>query len=544
MLWFLLATLWVVPPEVYPLAGALATGLAAVLGAALFLSGWRLTSPGLGFLAALALAMGISHAFAEDVGASVDTVIRLGGLLVVFVTARRLSAAARRGTAVLLVAAAAVLAIHGLWQFFIGFDRMLATPHLDPAVAVRLQTYRVFSRFLLPSTFASFLLLALPTGAGLTPRSAGWSRWLVGGATVAIFVALLLTQSHGAIVALLSTAVVWSVASARRGIRTRALALAVSAVLLLGVVMAMRGGVLLGDRRASGPAALRWGNWRAAVLMIEDRPLTGVGGGGFGSAYTRYRRPGDNETRYAHNTYLQVLAEHGLPMAIPLGGLLLACTTWICRTAREGEPPAMGMAFGLTAFLVHNVWDFSALVTAPLWTAAALAGTLAASASDERHVPSSFRWPSLASVGAVALLVIGGVTGVRSGVARWRLATARQATASGNPARALTFARQAEAWAPWQAENPMFVAEDLLARAKPGSREEMALAAASRAVVLNRSWPAAHAARARALLAAGDAGAAAVEIDIAARLYPLSARYPRELAALAGAVVARNEVEP
>ncbi|MCX7804827.1 MAG: O-antigen ligase family protein, partial [Planctomycetota bacterium] len=51
--------------------------------------------------------------------------------------------------------------------------------------------------------------------------------------------------------------------------------------------------------------------WKAALAIALDHPLAGVGTAGFGEYYPFYKTPLGEETREAHNDYLQMVAEHG-----------------------------------------------------------------------------------------------------------------------------------------------------------------------------------------------------------------------------------------
>ena len=522
--------------------------LAGLCGLALLASGWRPAPDERWLVLALALPLALSHAFAVDRGASFDSLVRVGGALLVFACARALSGPERLATLRLLALAGGVLALHGLWQFRFGFDRMLAAGGLDPALVARLETHRVFARFLLPSTLASFLLLALPTAAGFALARGARGRKVLAAAALACAGGLVLTQSQGAFLALVFAAAIWAMAAARLPVRRGAAILALAGLSVLAAVILVRGGVLFAGKEASGPAALRWRNWTAAVHMSADRPLTGVGGGGFGSAYTAYRQAGDNETRSAHNAYLQMIAEHGLPVLVPLVTVLIACAGWIRRAARASAPAA-GAAFGLTAFLLHNLWDFSALLPSTLWTAAVIAGLLAPGHAPEtggrqpvlRYPRGRSRLLGLTEVAAVLLAILAGASvGVRSGLARAEREAAHHAALDGKRDTALARARRAERLAPWQAENAMLVAEVILAAPEIDAVGE-ARAAATRAVRRNRAWPAARRVRARALAASGDPGAAAAELHRAATLYPMSETYRRELDALGERLAARRE---
>ncbi len=539
MLFALLAMLLVAPPEIHP-AGAVGGALLLAVLAAVLMSGHpHRPAPGeRAFLLAAAGPLLLSHAFAVDQGGSVDSLVRAGGALAVFAAARRLSARESSGMLALLAAGGAVLALHGIWQAALGFDALLARDGLPEGVAGRLASGRIFARFLLPSVLASFLLLAWPLAAALALAARGWRRAAAAAGLALMAGALVLTRSHGALLALALAAALWWAMGERRAVRRTGVVAALALAALVLVSLA-RGGVILSPAGDSGPAALRVRNLAAAARMIADAPLTGVGGGGFGSAYTRYRQPGDNETRFVHNAYVQMIAEHGLPVALPLGAALACVGAAVHRRRRDPDPLARGAAFGLLAFLLHGAWDVAPLLPSTLWIAAAVAGVLAGPpAAVSAALPWTGRTGWRLAAWAVTLLLA--AAGVASGAAAWHLSAARAALDGGDHAGALRHVGQGQGWAPWRADLPLLEAEILMRHPAlgggPEAARQRALAAATRAVERNRCWPAAHAVRARLRAAAGDPGGAAADLTRAADLYPLAGRYRRELEALADGV--------
>jgi hypothetical protein len=548
----LLATLCVAPPGIHPGAALAVFLLAPLLGVATLHAGWRPARRELWFLAALAFPLVLSHLNAVDAGGSVAGLLRLGVALLIFVAARELCREERRAILVFLVGAGAILALHGLWQFTFGFEGMLAGGGLDEAAAGRLRTYRVYGRFALPSVFGSVLILILPVAVALAMSTRGWRRSAAALAGAAMAGALILTQSHGALLALALTAGVWWSSGSRSRKRWLAIPAALAAAGLLLVSVA-RDGTVLSGATETGPVALRLRNFQAAAGMIGDFPLAGVGGGGFGSAYTLYRQLGDNETRQVHNTYLQMTAEHGLPMLLPLV-IGLGCLALAIGRARQGRDRVLvGAAFGLTAFLLHNLWDFSGMLPATLWLAAAVAGLVAARRRDQPVTasppgdedPERSSGPAVAWVSMSIVLAVGALAGTLDSLSEMALTRARTALQEGDAPLALDEARRGERLAPWKAEHPMLQAELLLhhpglARAPEETGAE-ALAAARRALALNRCWPAAHRTAALAALAVGDTGGAAVDLWKAGALYPLAVDYRTELEELAAAADQRRE---
>lgn len=53
--------------------------------------------------------------------------------------------------------------------------------------------------------------------------------------------------------------------------------------------------------------------WKAGLRMIAQHPLTGIGLGNFKYMVTQYEAPGENLEKIAHNTYIGIAAEMGIP---------------------------------------------------------------------------------------------------------------------------------------------------------------------------------------------------------------------------------------
>jgi hypothetical protein len=229
-----------------------------------------------------------------------------------------------------------------------------------------------------------------------------------------------------------------------------------------------------------------------------------------------------------------------------MGAAVLGVGGALRRRRRDPDPLQRGAALGLLGFLLHGAWDVALLLPATLWTAAAVAGVLAGppvarSWAEETGRSSAWRLALAATVLSLCGL------GAASAAAAWRLEAAQAVLAAGDAAEALTQVRRGESWARWRADLPLLTAEILLHHPElapsPAAARELAAAAASRALARNRCWPAAHAVRARVLLAGGDPGAAAADLSRAADLYPLAESYRRQLDALAAGVVRWRQTE-
>lgn len=110
--------------------------------------------------------------------------------------------------------------------------------------------------------------------------------------------------------------------------------------------------------------------WQDTVGLIADFPVFGCGLGGYESGLARYKTAAPmNTVDFAHNDYLQLLAELGT-----VGfGILLVLMLWMVRNALRGSSAAAGSnkrylgiacAGALTAILLHSLVDFNLYIPA------------------------------------------------------------------------------------------------------------------------------------------------------------------------------------
>lgn len=135
--------------------------------------------------------------------------------------------------------------------------------------------------------------------------------------------------------------------------------------------------------------------WRDTLALIRTQPVTGCGLGTYESALMPHKLAAPLHTvDFAHNDYLQLAAELGLPaMAalLVLAGLVFRAA-W--RTARADMPPddrarALGCLGGLAALALHSLVDFNLYIPANAMAAAWVAGLAVASgARFQQHEPA------------------------------------------------------------------------------------------------------------------------------------------------------------
>lgn len=291
---------------------------------------------------------------------------------------------------------------------------------------------------------------------------------------------LYLTQSRGALLALGAGALVFTFSHpwvSGRNMRLTAGVVAAVALIALGTGLVVTGGpgALIGKtssafRSPPAPNGQRSerlltlsGNfrpqyWRVAWLEYRSHPWLGSGAGTYDLYWDRYRRT-IYGARDAHNLYLETLAELG-PVGLVLLVVTLALPLLGLGMARRDSVLAAG-AGAYVAFLVHAAidwdWEMPAVIVAGLLCG----GTLALARSRDRILSPPTRWMALA-----ALAVLGTFT-----VVTWRANAAASATADavtrGRNEKALSQARIAAHWAPWDSQPWRLLGEVELALGNP-----------------------------------------------------------------------------
>jgi len=222
----------------------------------------------------------------------------------------------------------------------------------------------------------TFFPLALSIAVALTEKP-GWIRKAALAGCGVLPLIILLTQSRGALIALVATGLIFFTTYSR-GKRMRALlgAAAIGVVILPFVpksawdrfagMKALTSTATISNADAEGSAEARYAIWRVARAIVAENPVAGIGLGAYPRAHATYApRVGVPVAalgfRDTHSTYLNVAAETGLP------GLFLflatiasvAIPTDRVRRLAKGTPRAvqlLALELGLLAFLLAGVF--------------------------------------------------------------------------------------------------------------------------------------------------------------------------------------------
>ncbi len=221
---------------------------------------------------------------------------------------------------------------------------------------------RAFGFFPDPHTFSFFMGLCFFICLGYFAWEKKWKRKVLAGiSTVFMFLATVLSFSRGAYLGMLLGSLFFFIILAVKffGKTGKIAIVGVALAFLLSIffqeTIQNRLTSVFNPKEGSNTERIK--NWKQAFEIVRNYPLSGIGLGN----YTFYIDPSSKERSsiYAHNTFLDIAAETGI-----LNGLLFIFLILISlsRSAISKNILNLGIASGLTYFLVHSIFD------TPIWS--------------------------------------------------------------------------------------------------------------------------------------------------------------------------------
>jgi O-antigen ligase len=248
-----------------------------------------------------------------------------------------------------------IISLLALYQYFFGFKQMLeylARHNLSsPAAIDYIQRKRIFLPFVTPNTLAGYLAMIIP----LTLINKN-KFWLI----IPLSFTLLLTKSLGAFLSIFLAGGIYFYLRAK--LKKRGMVILSGVVILLGIlviiglVFVTRTITLKEHLQPLFSTLMRIYYWKGAISIIKARPLMGIGLGGLKNLSLM-------DSRYTHNSYLQIWAEMGL--------LGIAAWLWIIFTSfnigfkklkkngNQQNSITLSLILVSFVFLIHNVIDFT-----------------------------------------------------------------------------------------------------------------------------------------------------------------------------------------
>jgi len=292
-----------------------------------------------------ALAMVISLIYSQDrQNSSLEIYKYISAILLLYIGA---SLGPQEKTRLIktIVWASLVISLLAIYQYFFGFrhtQAYMAKHNISSSFALDyIQRRRIFFPFVTPNILAGYLAMILPLSFIYERKDLF---------IIPLLLALLLTKSLGAILSILLVLVVYLLL--RRKLRKRQILYLAGLVLTIILIFFSRAATKTQHTSPSFSALMRMGYWKDTIEIIKAFPLTGVGIGNFNL----------QQSRYTHNSYLQIWAEMGILGAAAFLWLIIASFKIGAKKIKEAKNNSLNYSLLLLAsaiFCVHNIFDFS-----------------------------------------------------------------------------------------------------------------------------------------------------------------------------------------
>jgi O-antigen ligase len=334
----------------------------------------EITIPGAAFPMAVLLSLGIAQSFAftsrngqrlslsMDVEATRQTVTLLFLLTFGFLVASNFLVSRERLSwlAKALTVFGALLAGFALVQDFAWNGKFYW---------LRPTTQTVFGPFVNHNQFAGYMAMLAPIPIVLMVRVVdGHRRLLFGFAAALMGTAVIVSNSRSGVISLAASIVFLTLLNLRSRIYLGLIGVIIVAI-IAGVLWVGAAQIVghFGEAvdqlvQSGTPDVGRAMIWRGAVNMIAAHPVLGVGLGAFVTIYPTYEStPISLTINYAHNDYLQALAEGGVIAGILVVWFITVVSLGIRKGIRSPDPLVASMslaaAAGIIAILVQSITD-------------------------------------------------------------------------------------------------------------------------------------------------------------------------------------------
>ncbi len=247
-----------------------------------------------------------------------------------------------------------------------------------------------------PNYYTASAILCLPLALHFAQeKRPAWQRFFCIGVILVALAAVMVASSRGGFFGLVAAALVYIWQSPKR-MRNLTVIVMVGAVFVLVSPASPLDRLLnpsTGDIEAQ---EIRLALWQGGLEMVRAQPLTGVGLGTFKERILKYAPPGFDAQFLAHNTYLEMAAEAGIPALLAFLGLFFF--TWvnlrrIRRATKESGPPLVYHVAGAiqagTAGFAVAIFFLSAVFLKLFWFVLFISACLARLKDSVASVPSN-----------------------------------------------------------------------------------------------------------------------------------------------------------
>lgn len=260
-----------------------------------------------------------------------------------------------------LLASALTVALYGFYQYIHGVD-ISAFQWVDGEQFPDLKV-RVFSTLENPNLLAGFLVVIMAVSAGLGICSGDMrTKLLLFGLVGLLGGCLVLTYSRGAWLSVFAVFAAYGVLHNKKFFW---LLLAAPILLVCGNDGVMER-LLSIFNPTDTSSTLRIALWESTLAMIVDHPFLGIGWGAYWLVYPEYDFFIQNEATtifHAHNMYLHIAAEIGIPGFLAFLGIIyghsrLALATVRCTSDRWVAGLMLGIVCAILGLVVSGFTDY------------------------------------------------------------------------------------------------------------------------------------------------------------------------------------------
>ena len=237
-----------------------------------------------------------------------------------------------------------VISLLAIYQYFFGFQHVLnyisKEKITNPFALEYLTQKRVFFPFVTPNTLAGYLAMIIPLALICKNRIV---------CLIPLCSALLSTKSLGASISLLVALSLYGYLEGK--IEKRRIILLIGLIITIGLVFIARVTVTKGHLHPLFSTLMRLNYWKNTLKIIQNHPIIGVGLGNFNLM----------QTRYAHNSYLQIWVEMGILGIISILWLIATVLKPVFKNIKDSpnKNQLIALLAAVAVFLIHNLVDFS-----------------------------------------------------------------------------------------------------------------------------------------------------------------------------------------
>lgn len=247
-----------------------------------------------------------------------------------------------------------IIFVYGIVQKYILFPIYLKSfnsgaEFLPKSYIERINTGRIFSIFTLPTLYSFICSILLILIFYFLIKSSKIKKFFWFFLFILGLFNLILTQSFSSILYIFAGFSIYLFSSG--SLKKQYLA---PFLMVLSLFIFIITGTRFSEAKRLEPVKLRISNWKQSVRMIEDHPYFGVGMGNYKNMISKYIKDDEAKSIYAHNFFLQFVAENGIFLTIFLLFLIIFnLKKWI-KTARNPNKILLPI---FVIFILYNSID-------------------------------------------------------------------------------------------------------------------------------------------------------------------------------------------